>query len=1111
MKLTGLELFGFKSFLNRTTFHFNHGISSIVGPNGCGKSNIVDAIVWASGERGTKSLRVKDMGDVIFHGSNGKRPVNIAEVAIELSDGNKDFIVKRRIYRDGSNEYYLNGTLVRLKDIQDFFLGSGIGLNAYAIVEQGKIESFIQMKPHERRVVIEETSGVTRFEEKKREAILRMEEVRANLERVEDIYGEVLRSLEKAEAEWERWKIYKSLADKQAEIDSLILIDGYMKLTKKLNKAREKRGSFDAEAVAKEEEKNKLKKELEAKEEEFSLTETITRQLEVDIKGKEKDMESRLLEIDYLGEEEKKLAEEQAELIKVKARLEEEITQNREEIETLKKEQGKLSVLLNDGEKEADRFKTIMEGLKTSIETLEKTMEEERVKLFVVMSSTTDINNRVSEIERAEKERNRRKQKKEEERERFKERLIALESKQKTHTSTLENQKHHMALLASERDNVFAKRGDLDSEIVSKKRDIEILRAEKKGKEEFLRQMSSFREDTPDKFPDTKKLIDMVKIDEGKEKALERFFAREMGYYVLTGGNMDAITAAVKQYDENFIFFPEKGAFTFNGQEVDIHVEWISSIEEGLARIKEGEEGIFINEDVFVDSRGFILQERAENAIDIKQFREMKRIQNELKAIQIDIDQLMSTLKDMEAEYYSCEKAYKQAKGDAETKENEMKKTEKEIAITETEIKTVRERLFEFDSEIDIFEETPADTIAGLLGEKEKHEREKEGIEKIIRSLKETHENIKKEYEAASSDWHEITIEMERKRGRLRSAREDMERKEGLIRHSLEEVYRKQEKAENIKKDIYGRLTKKEGLEKDYEKLKVMCERDIGRYEELKKTSGTLHMERHALQEGIDAVVKDMERMRNRRENTETEIAVIVERLDTIVERLTNTYGVTTPEEVSIPANRDLEHEREKIVEELSDLGEVNFRAEKEYHELKERAAFLENQKEDLKNAVDSLKKTILKIDSLSKEIFFETFETVNDAFKKFTFMLFKGGNGYLSFNHDIAGVDMFVQPPGKKITRMELLSGGEKTLISLSFLLALMDTKPSPLSLMDEIDAPLDDANIMSLMEIIKIISSKTQIVLITHNRITMEYSNTIYGITMEEEGISKVVSVRL
>ncbi len=191
MKLARLEIFGFKSFLNRTVFQFGEGITSIVGPNGCGKSNIVDAIVWVLGERGTKSLRVKDMGDVIFHGSNGKRPVNIAEVTLDLTEGPTEFIVKRRIYRDGTNEYSLNGKIVRLKDIQDAFLGTGLGTNSYAIIEQGRIEALINMKPPERRIVIEEASGITRFEEKKRDAVARMTETSANLERIEDVYREV--------------------------------------------------------------------------------------------------------------------------------------------------------------------------------------------------------------------------------------------------------------------------------------------------------------------------------------------------------------------------------------------------------------------------------------------------------------------------------------------------------------------------------------------------------------------------------------------------------------------------------------------------------------------------------------------------------------------------------------------------------------------------------------------------------------------------------------------------------------------------------------------------------------------------------------------------------
>jgi len=322
MRLHRLELFGFKSFYNRTVFQFDEGITSIVGPNGCGKSNVVDAMVWALGERGTKTLRVKDMGDVIFHGSNGKKPVNIAEVTIDLTDDGKDISVKRRVYRDGTSEFFLNGEAVRLKDVQDFFLGTGIGVNSYAIVEQGRIEYIIQMKPQERRIVVEETSGITRFEEKKRDAIARLTEVSSNLERVEDIYTEVKASFEKAEVEWNRWKIYKELAHKQNEIDKWILLDGFMKVKKRMGKIMERHEEIDREFAHKEAEKIKLREELEAKEDEFSLVDTTSRKLEVDIKGKEKDMENRLLEIEYLKGELVRLQEEQNGLAKAREDLE---------------------------------------------------------------------------------------------------------------------------------------------------------------------------------------------------------------------------------------------------------------------------------------------------------------------------------------------------------------------------------------------------------------------------------------------------------------------------------------------------------------------------------------------------------------------------------------------------------------------------------------------------------------------------------------------------------------------------------------------------------------------------------------------------------------------
>ena len=1111
MKFKRLELFGFKSFLNRTVFHLNEGITSIVGPNGCGKSNIVDAIVWALGERGTKSLRVKDMGDVIFHGSNGRRPVNIAEVSVELEDMDKEYTIKRRIYRDGVNEYLLNGKQVRLKDIQDFLLGTGIGLNSYAIVEQGKIEHFIQMNPHERRVVIEEVSGITRFEEKKREAISRLEEVRVNLERAEDIHGEVVSSLEKASVEWKRWKDYKALVEKNAQVESWILTDGYIRLTKRMQKSQDRQSILEKEFTIKEEEVVALKLELGAKEKEFSLAEGTLRKLEVDIKGKEKDMESKLLEIDYLNKDNERLQKETVDLLRKEAGIGSNIKRIIEEIGKARDEKEKLEDLLKVGDEKFKQLAKTMGELKNSIGIYERHIDEERNRLFVTMSTITDIKNTISAIERLTKEKERRELKKIEDKKKLTELLNTLEMKHKGLDGSLSLCKNEIETIKTKTHEASGLRDSFANYIAKTKGIMETLRGEKKGREEFLKQMSNLQEVKKQGPPDTKKLIDLIRVDEGKEKALERFFYREMDYYVLPEGGKEPLIDKIRKYHENFIFFPVKGMTSFNNNEVTIGVRWIESAEDAIDRIERGEEGIFLNEDLMIDSRGFILQERAAKKIDIKRFQEKRRIEKELKEIESEYNKHLVSLREMEAKYKQHNDVYSRLRSELDKNVEYIKVTEKEIAVLDTEIRTTRERLQELESRIDFTEDTVSKTPEELYAEKEGHEINKGIIEEKIKTLREMLEKTKRQHETISAQWHEISIDNEQKKNLIKKQLEDVEQKQMFIARLKEDKKSTAQKMESIRGDIEQNAKKIALLEKDYDELKAISERHIEHYEGLKSVSGTIHTEKHAINEKLENTLKEIEKIRIKNEAVEKEMAILNEKRCTIFERLQTTFGISEPQNINIPQDIDLDKEKEAIDKKILQLGEVNFRAEKEYEELRERALFLEKQKEDLRIAMDSLKKTIIKIDSLSREIFSETFEMVNSAFKGFTDTLFRGGRGYLALSQDNIGVEMYIQPPGKRIIRMELLSGGEKTLVSLGFLLALMDTKPSPFSLMDEIDAPLDDANLISLMQIIQQISRKTQIIFITHNRITMESSHTIYGITMEEEGISKVVSVRL
>ncbi|HOP86521.1 MAG TPA: AAA family ATPase [Syntrophorhabdaceae bacterium] len=1115
MRLKRLELFGFKSFLNRTVFHFNEGITSIVGPNGCGKSNIVDAIVWALGERGTKSLRIKDMGDVIFHGSNGKRPVNIAEVCIDFTEHDQEISIKRRIYRDGTNEYFINNTQVRLKDVQDFFLGTGIGPNSYAIIEQGRIEYFIQMKPQERRVIIEETSGITRFEEKKRDAIMRMEEVKSNLERIDDIYCEVKQSFEKATQEYERWKIYKVLSEKQKDIEKQILMDGYIKIDKRLNKVKEKIESTEQELKEKEEIKVEYKKSLDLKEQEFTFTDNILRELELDIKGKEKDMEKRLLELEYLEGEKRRLENILFELKEKKKSLDRKSMDLNAEIEALKKKiEDNTNLILKD-EEEEKKIKDTIDTLKLQIDNTEKQMEEERTELFVIMGRITEINNQLLEIERKRLEKVKREEKRAQEKERILNRLNELENELSKTKARQENEIAEKDRLSIKEKSIFADLKDMKRTMDALRQKIDALNIEKRGKEAFLKQMSTLNA-AKDRMSKLKKLIDLINIDEWTEKAVERFFYKEMEYSVLHSNNIEEMADIISKYNENFIFFHDKSLFNFSGDEnegrVGINIRWIDSVEETLKKIKAGEEGIFLNNEIYIDSRGIILKEKDASKIDLQQYRERKKAEKEIKELQIVLEKHTGSLNQLRKELEAKEKEHKEVITSLRNKEDALKRYELAIAKFQTEIKTVKERLNELESYIDIFDEDLSESkVQGLKDEKESHMENKKVFEEKLDNLKRELDTLKNAYETVMSGWRSVSIELERKKNTVKAAKEDIERKGSQILHIKAEMEEIESRLTDTEKKIVECIANIEKLEKDYEEIKFNTKKHIERYEDLKNRAATLHMERKAISEKIDTISKEIEKIRDRKESAEKDIAVLTEKKNVIEERLSAFLNMEDIYRIPLAPISELEAERERIEEQIKELGEVNFRAEKEYLETKERLEFLETQKKDLKDAMDSLKKTISKIEGITKEMFFETFETVNNAFKRFTDMLFKGGNGQLVYNHDSLGVDMFVQLPGKRIARMEQLSGGEKALISIAFLLSLMDTNPSPFSILDEIDAPLDDSNIISLLEIIKTIVHKTQIIFITHNRLTMEASNTIYGVTMEEPGISKIVSVRL
>jgi len=1111
MKLLSLELLGFKSFLNRTAFRFSEGITSLVGPNGCGKSNVVDAVIWVLGERGTKSLRVKEMGDVIFHGSNGKRPVNMAEVSLSFSDGDREVAVKRRIFRDGTIEYYINNDQVRLKDVQDFFLGTGIGLNSYAILEQGNIEYFAQMKATERRTAIEEASGITRFEEKKKDAFVRMEETKANLERVEDIYAEVVKNRTKTEEEWERLKAFNVLKELLKEIDITLLADAYVKLEKREGRLGEREAELQQELDKKEEERVSIKQTIDAKEEEVSLADAVARQLELDIKEKEKDAESRLLELNYVEGEKDRLA---ALIADFGAKIEELTEAGRlhlAEVEELEAQVAKESASLTSDEQLSSGLQEKKKELRSATEELERKLEEERSRLFVTMSSLTEARNRILELERIERERQVREERRIEEEKRLRGKLVLLEEKGLVLKSQVDRESAEKLTIDREEEDVSSRMRLVEQQIAEIRDSIERLKGEKRGREELLKKLTSIGEQEKERTAPFKRLIDVLRTPEGAENALEKFFADEMEYRVLTVSDPQALADAVRQYGGNFIFFPTRGVFREDSGEVEITLRWSDSLSEALGRIQNGEEGLFIAEDVCVDSRGLLITGKEKKGISIREFREKMKLGKEISEIDGQLAKQQASMGEIQNAHRSLSQVQEAALQKKRQKVNSIAEKEKERIIIETEIRTIAERLKEFSWRAEGAEDGQPASREELVAEKQRLEEESARINEALQVLKRELDGARKRYDEAETAFQEVSVRVERKKNLINSLSEEAERKRNAARDSEQERETAQGKIAATEKDLSESVQRITALEESHAQLSETVEKASARYTEMKQKLGDLHQEKANLQEELQRALQELEKVKSKREGLDREKAVIEERKEMILERLRTEYAIETLDEKRKTAPAGTEAERQKLADELSAMGEVNFRAEKEYKELKERSEFLEHQKTDLTQAMESLKKTITKIDAVSKDLFIETFEQINDAFKRYTQMLFKGGKGTLTLNPDNGGVELYVQPPGKRVTRMELFSGGEKALISLAFLLSLMDTKPSPFTLMDEIDAPLDDANLASLMEIIKSISHKTQIILITHNRLTMECSDTMYGITMEEEGISKIVSVRL
>ncbi|MDD5196966.1 MAG: AAA family ATPase [Candidatus Omnitrophica bacterium] len=1054
-----LELVGFKSFCNKTTLHFEPGITAVVGPNGCGKSNIFDSIRWVLGEQSAKSLRGSEMLDVIFNGTDTKEPLGLAEVTLTFDNqarffnfDNDEVAITRRLFRSGESEYLLNKNQVRLKDILDLLLGTGVGAESYSIIAQGKIDLVLSSRPEDRRLVFDEASGITKYKAQKRETTRKLEETEQNLLRVNDIVTEVKRQIGSLERQANKARKYREAFEelKNKEISQAVLSK------KEFLGQKEEIISQLKELQSAEETLLKVIHEQEAKIASRSSELKVLEDSRMSIKNELMAMENQVVRnnehINFNKEKIKELGatsiylEKQAEEVKAKLGVDEEkLNKVKEEYFGLKSVIESKSQVLAEKEEQINLLSLNIKNALSKIVNLKKEIMD-----LVVKISTA--RNQISEFASHEQVYLARKKRLEIDKAKvYEEKAIAEESLNKI-TREADAVKIAVEELLQKINGVKAELekeklslGDMNKEIENLERERLTLGSHK----EFLEKLKA-------KYLDISETMNAVVY-------LDKVPTEKTSGLVIKVSDFSSLSDEDKAYlPANFKLTGEAKPIELDTQKID---EKIARIEEQLASLKNTkqakETGIEeLNKNILVLQEELRSQEiclankETSRLATLEQFNKVKEeediivleltdTQKELIVLESNIQSAKDTLAGLNNGQRLAEDAI--LKEEEGVSANSKLREELLVAITQvkTELESLNKRIISDEATLNLLEDT--------------YNRDKTNLE-----------NTTKQAEDACQKICSLDVEIKECALKVSESAKAIETKTVLLKEAEAQYARVSEGSSDVTAKI---------------------ETDRQELDEIKNKLYELQMQD-----------KDNDY-----------------KYAAIKERMLQAYKTDLETVEVIPEGLDVDTLSQEIAElkrRLDSYGTVNLVAIEEYDELKKRYDFLVQQQTDLITAKESLHQAILKINRTTKQMFMETFEKVRGEFRNYFRLLFNGGDAqvYLVDEQDPleSGIEIICRPPGKKLQNVLLLSGGEKSMSAIALIFAIFKVKPSPFCILDEIDAALDEANVDRFSRVLQEFAKGSQFIVITHNKKTIVNANVMYGITMEHSGISKIVSVK-
>lgn len=1149
MRLKKIKLAGFKSFVDPTTIPFPDDMTAIVGPNGCGKSNVIDAVRWVLGESSAKNLRGDAMIDVIFNGSSARKPVSqcSVELVFDNSSGRiqgeyasyNELSVKRLVTREAQSHYFLNASKCRRRDVTDLFLGTGLGPRSYAIIEQGMISRLIESKPQELRVFIEEAAGISKYKERRRETENRIRHTKENLERLEDVRGELGQQLEKLQRQANAARRYKELKAKErtykAELAALRWIkhtDQIANLETKLNQQETEAEGFIAQQRGDEsnitafrEQQLSLKQSLtDVQQQYFTLGNDITRleQNQLHTKRRRQQIEQEQISLsETVNEFEAQIASQNQTLLNLAEQLE--LAEPEKALLENELEQAQFN--LADAELRLNEHEHRWREQEHEFSNLKQQVQSKHSQIQATMNMQLRTQQRLSELQQEQGEL---------EHDFLAEQMESLNrqvAQAKGHfrhvTQQFEDQTAHshsqdQTLRQLELQQLRAQ-GEVQ-QVEAKISALESMQSVQSGSQDLNAYLeeSSF---------ESEPLWQYLRVEKGWEKALETVCHIWQKAQVLLNDNNQNITQ-FSQLDASHILFrdsmtKDKPENTLAAKLLNEKVpEWFSQVliiedlqdlQSKRSTLKSGQTcitraGQWVARDWLVtgysdDNSGML--ERAATLRDLsQQHAELKlrlddldlQLENAKQSASLESDKLGSVT----ADYKQAEQALTQQQNQLNLLEMQHQQSLMRQSKLSEELSRQQQLLEDERLQSEELAEQVEDLEIALAEKQQQQVELQDGKIQLSQSV----EDCRRKAEDFKNRSHQFALSLQNINSQYQNLIAGQTRETQQLAAMNEKQLHLQQELSVLSTPMNEQAEQLEQL------LEIRVETELKQSEISEQLTEVETMLRDA-EKGQQGILTRIESMRSAIQTTKLECEGFRVRANGVVEQLQEMQQPLKPLLESLPeeANEiEWQVELEKTSASISRLGAVNLAAVEEYDLQSERKQHLDDQNEDLCAALETLEGAIRKIDKETKSRFRQTFDRVNEDLKQLFPKVFGGGSAYLDLTDDDlleTGVTIMARPPGKKNSTIHLLSGGEKALTALSLVFAIFRLNPAPFCLLDEVDAPLDDANVGRFCKLVSEMSKSVQFIYITHNKIAMEMAKNLTGVTMAEPGVSRMVAV--